>query len=62
MASINFEGVLKPKAKSHGGVHTAHHKNTASQATERFPVPDKVSLPMSMHIGAPCTPTVKVGE
>lgn len=62
MAGINFEGVLKPKAKSHGGVNTARHKNTASQATEIFPVPEKVSLPMSMHIGAPCTPTVKVGD
>lgn len=28
----------------------------------RMPAPAKVTIPMGMHIGAPCTPVVKVGD
>ena len=62
MASVIAKGVLKPVAKSHGGVQAAHHKNTCGLPVERMPAPATVSLPMSMHIGAPCTPTVQVGD
>lgn len=29
---------------------------------ERLPIPESVTIPMSMHIGAPANPTVKAGE
>ncbi len=44
------------------GVHAPHHKNTAECAPQRIPTPDKVTIPMNMHIGAPCTPVVKAGD
>lgn len=45
-----------------GGVHAPHRKNTAGAESVRMPPPAEVYIPMQMHIGAPCTPTVKVGE
>lgn len=39
-----------------------HNKNTASCVAERMPVPQGVVIPMSMHIGAPAVPMVKVGD
>ncbi|MFV0498273.1 MAG: electron transport complex subunit RsxC [Candidatus Fimivivens sp.] len=44
------------------GVHAPHHKNTAECAPQRIPTPDKVIIPMNMHIGAPATPVVKAGD
>ncbi len=44
------------------GAHVPHYKNTTHCAPVRIPVPAKVRIPMSMHIGAPCKPTVKVGD
>ena len=44
------------------GVHLKHHKNTAKQAPEQMPVPKQITLPMSMHIGAPAVPCVAVGD
>ncbi len=44
------------------GVHVPHRKNTAGMAPERMPVPATVTIPMSMHIGAPAEPVVKVGD
>ena len=44
------------------GIHAPHRKNTAEQKPERLPVPATVTIPMSMHIGAPAKPTVKVGD
>ena len=44
------------------GVHVPHHKNTTNSVPSRLPTPAKVIIPMTMHIGAPCTPCVKVGE
>jgi len=44
------------------GVHVKHCKNTAKQKPERMPVPKAITLPMSMHIGAPAKPIVKVGD
>ncbi len=57
-----LNGVLTAVGKSRGGVHVAHNKNTAALPVERMPIPSKVILPMAQHIGAPCTPTVKVGD
>ncbi|MEG0768520.1 MAG: electron transport complex subunit RsxC [Ruthenibacterium sp.] len=44
------------------GARVPHHKNTAELATEVMPVPKKIVLPMQMHIGAPCVPTVQKGD
>ncbi len=44
------------------GIHVPHRKNTAQMAAVRMNVPKTVVLPMSMHIGKPSLPTVKVGE
>ncbi len=44
------------------GIHLSHRKHTAERATETMPVPAKVSIPMQQHMGAPCTPMVRVGE
>jgi len=44
------------------GIHTPHRKHTEKSPVVRMPVPKTVTIPMSMHIGAPAAPTVKVGE
>ena len=44
------------------GVHLKHNKNTAEKKPERIPISKTVTLPMSMHIGAPAKPIVKVGD
>ena len=62
MASLNLAGVLKPTAKGHGGAHVSHHKNTSALPVERMPVPASVTIPLTMHIGAPNSATVKAGD
>ncbi len=44
------------------GVHVPHRKNTADKPAVRMESPKTVTLPMSMHIGAPARPIVKVGD
>ena len=44
------------------GVHTPHRKNTAGKTAERLTEVKTVVLPTQMHIGAPATPAVKVGD
>ena len=44
------------------GVHVPHRKNTADRPPVRMPVPAVVTVPMSMHIGAPAKPVVKAGD
>lgn len=44
------------------GVHVKHCKNTAKMSAEPIAVPKTVNIPMSMHIGAPAIPVVKVGD
>ena len=46
----------------HGGVHPQQHKDAAEIESVTMPLPEKIILPMSQHIGAPCVPTVKVGD
>ncbi len=62
MASEKIEGVLSPVANGHGGVRVSHNKNTSALEIVRMPNPERVILPMQQHIGAPCEPTVKVGD
>ncbi len=49
-------------AFSLSGVHVPHRKHTADKSVVRMEVPKIVTLPMSMHIGAPAKPIVKVGD
>lgn len=53
---------LKPKGKIKGGAGVPHFKNTAESVTERMPAPEKVYILLQQHIGAPCSPVVKVGD
>lgn len=62
MSKLKVSGVLKAVVKVRGGVKVDHQKNTAEAEVVRIPEPQKVVLPMQQHIGAPCTPTVKVGD
>ena len=48
--------------KKLNGVRLKHHKGTAQCQTAALPVPDLVTIPMLMNMGAPCTPLVKVGD
>ena len=54
--------LIKPVKKVRGGVMVPHSKNTKDMPVRRIPAPEEVVLPMSQHIGAPCEPTVKVGD
>ncbi len=46
-----------------GGVHPHDHKHfSASAPIEAMPLPQRVIIPMSQHIGAPSVPLVKVGD
>ena len=43
-------------------IHVAHHKGTAQSAIQVMPVPEKVYISMSQHIGKPCQPVVAKGD
>ena len=45
-----------------GGIHPAQHKISAALASEPCPLSPIHILPMKMHIGAPCTSLVAVGD
>jgi electron transport complex protein RnfC len=46
-----------------GGVHPKSSKKyTSGSAIESAPLPVKAIIPMRQHIGAPCSPIVKVGD
>ncbi len=49
------------KGKLHG-IHAPHRKNTVECAPTRMPVPATIVVPMSMNIGAPAKPVVKVND
>ncbi len=44
------------------GVHVPSRKNTASMPAVRMPAPKEVTIPLSMHIGAPAAAVVKAGD
>lgn len=44
------------------GIHVRDEKNTSDSAPQLLPVPEKVTISMSMHVGAPCEPIVKPGQ
>lgn len=43
-------------------IKVSHEKHTAACETQVMPIPDTVSISMSQHIGAPCSPLVKKGD
>ena len=46
-----------------GGIHPNDYKAaTNKKPVETLPPPERVVIPMSLHIGAPCTPCVAVGD
>ncbi|MBQ8533390.1 MAG: electron transport complex subunit RsxC [Clostridia bacterium] len=59
---MKIKTVLSPNGHVHGGAKVPHRKNTSEFKTEIMPTPSTVTIPMQMHIGAPCEPTVKVGD
>ena len=44
------------------GVKVPHHKNTMNCETVSMPVPASVTIPLLQHMGAPCTPVVKLKD
>lgn len=44
------------------GIRTPHKKDTKNSPVIRMEIPKTVTIPMSMHIGKPAIPTVKIGE
>ena len=59
---IKVRGLLKAVKKGRGGVSIAHHKNTAEMRVVKIPTPPFVQIAMRQGIGAPCNPTVSVGD
>ncbi|MEJ2063735.1 MAG: electron transport complex subunit RsxC [Reinekea sp.] len=46
-----------------GGIHPAEHKAESNKTPiEAIPLPSTLWLPLSMHLGAPALPCVKVGD
>ena len=45
-----------------GGVHPPENKLSANQTIEQLALPEKVSIPISQHLGAPSTPVVKKND
>jgi electron transport complex protein RnfC len=57
------EGGLLTASAFKGGVHPPDHKETTRAiAVTRAPVPERVFVPMSQHLGAVCTPLVARGD
>ncbi|BDX38594.1 electron transport complex subunit C [Tenuifilaceae bacterium CYCD] len=50
------------KTFSKGGVHPSENKISANRSIEILPLPQKVSIPVSQHIGAPATILVAKGD
>lgn len=44
------------------GIHLPHNKNTAGISAVKIDPPKTVTIPTSMHIGAPADPIVKAGD
>lgn len=56
------ERVLHPVGRIHGGARLPHNKNTAEFESVVMPPPERVCIPLSQHIGKPCTESVKKGD
>ena len=47
--------------RSAQGAQVPHEKRTSGQETVKMPLPSKIVLSMSQHIGAPAVPAVEKG-
>lgn len=56
------ESILKPFGRAKGGARLPHNKTTAESESVVLAPPERVVISMSQHIGAPCEPTVSVGD
>ncbi len=45
-----------------GGVHPPENKIAQNSAIESIDIPSKITIPVSMHLGAPAEPVVKKGD
>ncbi|MEG2927964.1 MAG: electron transport complex subunit RsxC [Oscillospiraceae bacterium] len=54
--------VFKKLVRSANGAHVPHNKNTENLETVKMPVPARVCISMSQHIGAPAKAVVKKGD
>ena len=54
--------VFKKLVRSAEGAHVPHNKNTENLETVKMPVPAKVYISMSQHIGAPAKAVVAKGD
>ncbi len=54
--------IMYPVKKIRGGAKPRHNKHTENCATVMMPAPSKVTIALQQHIGAPCTPSVSVGD
>lgn len=54
--------VLKKLVRSASGANVPHNKNTENLETVRMPIPAKVYISMSQHVGAPAKVVVKKGD
>lgn len=57
MGNLTFKGGIHPLPKLHHG-----KVQTEKCPIEIMPAPEKVSIPISQHIGAPANPIVKIGD
>lgn len=57
-----MSSLIQAFAKFRGGVKVPHNKHTSESETIYMPEPSQVVIPMQMHIGAPCKPTVKAKD
>ncbi len=48
--------------KKLNGIKLNHRKHTENCAVTALPLPEKIILPMSMNMGAPCSPLVRAGD
>ncbi len=53
---------MRRTRRTFGGVHAPHRKYTSGCETLVMPPPERITLLMAQHLGAPCIPTVKVGD
>jgi electron transport complex protein RnfC len=60
---MGFMNLFKTFLGNHWGVHPADHKRPASeQPVRRLPLPPRLHLMLSQHVGAPARPVVLVGQ
>lgn len=62
-ASLIGEGVCVGRSAFAGGVHPPGYKeSTAGSAVQWAPVPSRLVVPLSQHLGAPCAALVEKGD